>query len=311
MNPRVTVLILTYNGKHLLDDSISSYLAQDYDNFEVCIVDNGSKDNTIEYVKTKYPGVTILRTEKNLGYSGGLNFGMKYAFDEKKSDFVLITNNDVKADSKVISELVKIAISDERNGFVTGKVYYYDQPNVLQTVGKQEHPIRWNGGHIGSGEIDKGQYDKIEERYFSDDIFTLVKKKLYDEVGGYDTDFKFQGEEYDWQARAKAKGYRIMYTPYARIWHKESMTIGKASAFKLFYDSRNPMLVILKHKPPDYFRKFFWLHFKEDIMRTSLVVLKRLRMGVFFSIWAGFLSGIFWGLRKGKFTLRHFIKLEH
>ena len=308
MNPRVTVLILTYNGKHLLDDSISSYLTQDYDNYEVCIVDNGSKDNTVEYVREKYPEVTILRTEKNLGYSGGLNFGMKYAFEEKKSDFVLITNNDVKADRKVISELVKVAIVDEKNGFVTGKVYYYDNPNVLQTVGKQYHPVRWNGGHIGSGEIDNGQYDKIEERYFSDDIYTLVRKNLYEEVGGYDTDFKFQGEEYDWQARAKAKGYRIMYTPYAKIWHKESMTIGKSSAFKLFYDSRNPMLVILKHKSPDYFRKFFWLHFKRDIIRTSLVVLRRLRIFVFFSIWAGFFSGIFWGIRKGKFTFRHFIK---
>lgn len=311
MNPRVTVLILTYNGIHLLDDSISSYLAQDYNNFEVCVVDNGSRDNTVEYVKERYPEVTVLRTEKNLGYSGGLNFGMKYAFEEKKSDFVLVTNNDVKADSKVISELVKVAMTDEKIGFVTGKVYYYDQPDVIQTVGKQEHPIRWNGGHIGNGEIDNGQYDKIEERYFSDDIFTLVRKSLYDEIGGYDTDFKFQGEEYDWQARAKARGYKIVYTPYAKIWHKESMTIGKASAFKLFYDSRNPMLVILKHKSPDYFRKFFWLHFREDIVHTSLVVLKRLRFGVFFSIWAGFFSGIFWGIKKRKFTLRHFIKLGH
>lgn len=302
MNKKVIVLILSYNGKHLLEDSISSYLANDYSNFEVVVIDNGSTDGTKEWIEQNYPEVFVLRTEKNLGYSGGFNLGLDYAFNKKNADYVLITNNDVKADSKVITELVKVAETDQKIGFVTGKVYYYDNPNTLQTVGKYEDLIRWNGEHIGNKEVDVGQYDEISERIFIDDVFTLVNKRVYLDTGGYDTNFKFQCEEYDWQARAKKLGYKSFYTPYAKIWHKESMTIGKDSAFKAYYDSRNPMLVILLHKSQEFFRKYFCKHFLMGIIRGSLVKLKQIRPDVSFAIWSGFLSGIIWGFRNKKFS---------
>ena len=161
---KVIVLILSYNGKELLDDSVSSYLNNDYPNFEVVVIDNGSTDRTVEYVNNNFPDAKVIRIEKNRGYSGGFNFGLDYAFNKRKADYVLITNNDVKADSKVVSELVKVAETDPTIGFVTGKVYYYDLPDVLQTVGKHEDPVRWNGYHIGNREIDKGKYDQVVER---------------------------------------------------------------------------------------------------------------------------------------------------
>ncbi len=307
-NPYIIVLILSYNGKYLLEEAVPSYLANDYSNFKVVVIDNGSTDSTKEYVEKKWPKVKGLRTEKNLAYSGGFNFGLDYAFNKQQADYVLISNNDIKADSKVISELVKIAEQDKMIGFVTGKVYYYDQPNVLQTVGKYEDPIRWNGEHIGGREFDKGQYDEISERVFIDDIFTLVSRTVYSEVGDYDTTFKFQAEEYDWQARAKKRGFKFYYTPKAKIWHKESMTIGKNSAFKAFYDARNPMLVILKYKSPEYFRKYFWWHFRIGVIRCSLVSLKHLHLRICFNIWLGFFSGLIFGINNRMFSMNHFIK---
>jgi len=307
---KVIILILSYNGKYLLEDSISSYLANDYPSFEVVVIDNGSTDGTKEWIASNYPAVFVLRTEKNLGYSGGFNLGLDYAFNQSKADYVLITNNDVKADSKVISELVKVAETDPVIGFVTGKVYFFDKPDTFQTAGKHEDPVRWNGEHIGNREIDKGQYDQVAERIFVDDIFTLVSRKLFEDTGGYDTIFRFQAEEYDWQARAKKLGYKIFYTPFAKIWHKDSMTIGKNSAFKAYYDARNPMLVILKHKSPEFFRKYFWQHLKKGVFRSSLVSLKQIRPKVFLSIWRGFISGLIWGFKNKQFSLSHFIKRE-
>ena len=304
--PKVTVLILSYNGKELLKDSVSSYLANDYPNFEVVVIDNGSIDNTKEFVEKEFPKAKLIRLEKNRGYSGGFNFGLEYAFDKSKSKYAIITNNDVKADSKVISELVKVAEMDEMNGFVTGKVYYYDMPDTLQTVGKKEDPIYWNGGHIGSKEKDIGQYEHISERFFADDIYTLVSKKMYDEIGAYDTNFLFQSEEYDWQARAKEKGYKIMYAPGAKIWHKESMTIGKQSPFKAFFDARNPMIVIMKYKSPEFFKHFFRRYFKYNILKNSLVRIKKMRPRVAWSIWMGFFSGLKWGFKNKKLTRKHF-----
>jgi hypothetical protein len=304
--PRVIVLILSYNGKYLLQEAIDSYLENDYPNFEVVIIDNGSSDGTLEFVKEKFSKVKVIRTEKNLGYSGGFNLGLNFAFNGNGADYVLVSNNDVKADKRLISALVKEAETDEKIGFVTGKVYYYDKPNILQTVGKKEDPVRWNGDHIGNKEEDKGQYDKIYERCFIDDIFTLISKNVYKDIGGYDTMFFLQGEEYDWQARAKKSGYKIMYTPFAKLWHKESMTIGKVSALKAYYDARNPMLVILRHRSPQFFRRYFRFHVRKRIFRGSLVALKQSRLSVAIAKWQGFFSGILWGIKNKNFTLKHF-----
>ena len=310
-SPKVYVLTLNWNGKSLLDDCLTSYLENDYANFEVVMIDNGSTDDSVEYVKQNFPEVIILQNEKNLGYSGGFNVGLDYAFNRNNADYVLISNNDVKADQKVISELVKVAETDETIGFTTGKVYYYDHPNILQTVGKKSDPVRWNGGDIGVREEDRGQYDEISEKEFVDDIYTMVRRKLYLETGGYDTTFFLQCEEYDWQARAKKKGYRIMFTPFAKIWHKDSMTIGKMSSQKAYYDARNPMLVILKHKSPVYFRRYFWLHLRKDVFKVSLkALLTKFELKKAYKIWAGFFSGLYWGFKNKKFTVKHFFDIQ-
>ena len=293
--PKVIILTLNYNGKHLLDDCIESYLANDYPSFELVVIDNGSRDGSLDYVSKKFPQVLLISNANNLGYSGGFNVGLKYAFEEKKADYVLITNNDVKADIRVISELVKVALTDEKIGFVTGKVYYFEQPEILQSVGKEEDPIRWNGDHLGGREKDTGQYNEISERPFIDDIFTLVSSRLYSETGGYDTTFFLQGEEYDWQARAKKLDYKLFYTPYAKIWHKESMTLGKTSPLKAYYDARNPLIVIMKHRSVKFYRKYLSWHFRNVILRPSLrIAIKRFEFYRAWMIWKGFISALIW-----------------
>ena len=307
-NPLVIVLILSYNGKELLNDAITSYKNNDYSNFKIVVIDNGSIDNTKDYVENNFSYVTVLRIEKNRGYSGGFNVGLKYAFEVLNADYVLITNNDVKADQKIISSLVEVASDNKDIGFVTGKVLFYDRPEIIQTAGKTEHPIRWNGPHTGFGELDKGQYDYIKEIPFADDVFMLTSKSLYHDVGGYDETFFLQAEQFDWQARAKLKNYKIFYTYKAFLYHKESMTIGRLSPIKEYYNARNPMLVILKHKSPDFFRRYFWNHFIYRIVYRSSKLFFKLKFKRVFSIWKGFISGIIWGIKKRKLSLTHFLK---
>ena len=306
IKPHVIVLILTFNGKNLLLDSITSYLENDYINFTVVVVDNGSTDGTKEWVNLHFPEVFVLRTEKNLKYSGGLNFGMQYAFGEQNADYVLITNNDVKVDSLVISSLVEVAVTDSKIGFVIGKVYYYDRPDTFQTVGKGHDPVWWNIGHIGFMEKDNGQYDTIEKRAFCDDIYWLVNREVYLETGGYDTEFAFQGEDFDWQIRAKQAGYYIMYAPKAKLWHKESMTIGKNSPFKAYYDARNPLVIHMKYRTAEQFKKVF-----HDRLRTnakaSVKLLIKLHWHSFYNIWRGMGSAMLWGIRNHKLTWKHIL----
>lgn len=306
--PLVFVLTLNWNGKQITIDCVESILKSYYPNFRVVVIDNGSTDGSVKILRDKFSHhLTVLDNDTNLGYARGFNIGLKYGFEKNGADYCLIINNDIIIDPRAISELVKVAKTDENIGFVTGKVYYYDKPHILQTVGKKEDPIIWNGEHIGNKEEDKGQYDEIRERYFADDVFTLVIKGLYQDTGGYNPIFFLQGEEYDWQARAKKLGYKIMYTPYAKLWHKDSWTIGKQSAKKAYYDARNPMLVILLHKSSKFFKRYFWFHFRKGVFKSSLVSLKQKRPSVSFAKWRGFFSGIGWGMKNKKFTIRHFI----
>ena len=304
--PKVIVLILSYNGKDLLDEAIESYLNNDYENFEVVVIDNGSSDGTKSYVNEKWPEVIVLRTERNLGYSGGFNLGMNYAFNQQHSDYVLITNNDVRADKRVIAELIKVALTNQMIGFVTGKVYYYDQPKILQTTGKFGDERYWRGEHRGNKEKDIGQYDKIEKLEWCDDIFWLVSKEVYNKTGGYDEEFQFQAEDFDWQARAKNAGYFLYYAPKAKIWHKDSFTIGKSSPFKLYFDSRNPLIVHIKHRKAYQVRTLIHRTIKTNVI-LSIRYLIKLKFKYLLAIWCGFFSAVKWGLINKKLTIKHFI----
>ncbi len=305
--PFVYVLVLSYNGRKWLAECVDTLLAMDYPDFRVLVIDNGSTDGTRDYLAERYGDrIDVLWLHENYGYSGGFNHGLVYAFAAKRADYVMVINNDTAIDKKALSALVEVAVTDPMIGFVSGKVYYYEDPKRLQTCGKSEDPIRWNGEHIGWKEIDTGAYDEVAERVFLDDIYCLVSRRVYETVGGYSTTFFLQSEEYDWQARAKAKGFRLMYTPHARLWHKESMTIGKDSPLKAFYDARNPMIVLMLHRSPDYFRRYFRQHARM-VVRRSLVYAKRLRLYSALRVLHGLCSGLYWGFAHRKLTARHFI----
>lgn len=297
--PKVTVLVLSFNGRHLLEDCLNSYCNNGYKRFSILVIDNGSTDETEDYVRSEYPSVKVLRSDKNLKYSGGLNFGLDYAFSQENADYALITNNDVVADSDLIAALVDAAQNDNSIGFTIGKVYYYEKPEVFQTVGKKYDPVIWNGGHIGQGEKDTGQYDKVEERAWCDDIYWLVRREVWERTGGYDTEFAFQGEDFDWQVRAKRLGYKIMFTPHAKLWHKESMTIGRTSPFKAYYDARNPLIVHMKHREQHEYMPIIKMRFLGNLKVTPKMLLKGKILHLF-KMWRGFFSAISWGIRNKK-----------
>ena len=297
--PKVVVLILSYNGKRLLKEAISSYLANEYPNFEMAVVDNASSDGTKEYLERHWPKVHVVRTERNLGYAGGANLGLKYAFEERKADYALFTNNDVRADHNIIEALVKTASSDEKIAFTVGKVYYYDQPNVLHSVGKRYDKIRWNGGHIGRNEVDKGQYDQETERAWCDDIYWLINKAVYFDIGGYDTEFFLQGEDFDYQVRAKKAGYKIYYTPEAKLWHMTSETIGRGSSYVEYFNSRNPLIVHMKHRPreesiPCIRQK------RNELLALTPKLMIRLRFRFIYRMWLGYHSALHWGRKNNR-----------
>lgn len=304
----VVVLMLSYNGKELLGEAITSYQKNNYSNFKIVLIDNGSNDNTNEYVNDKFPNVDVIRTEKNLGYSGGFNFGLDYTFSKYNPDYVLITNNDVKADSNLISSLVNVADSNEKVGFVVGKVMFYDQPDTFQIAYKTNDPVSWQGKVVGFMEKDHGQHDITKEVAWCDDIYWLTTREVYEKTKGYDTQFKFQAEDWDWQVRVKKLGYKIYYTYKAKLWHKYSATIGTHTPLRAYYDSRNYIILHMKHREFNEFKPYATKMIKGKL-KNAFKSLVKLKIKFAYNIFAGLLSALAWGLREKKLNAVKIIQL--
>ncbi len=298
--PKVIVITLNWNGKKWLADCLDAVQTLDYPNYEVVLVDNGSTDDSVATVKSRYPAIHVIETGSNLGYSRGFNAGMAFAAT-LGAEYFLIMNNDTVIDPMALAALVETAQTQERAGFVTGKIYFHDTPHTLQTVGKKEDPILWNGNHIGWGEEDAGQYDQPAERAFVDDVMVLVNRRVYDELGGYDVQYYLQGEGFDWQVRAKKKGWKTYYTPNAKLWHKVSQSMGGfGNPIGRYFDTRSRMVVMARHAPLHRFL-LFYLHTgwkTTDSLLRGIVQRKPEKIKPRLARWLGFISGTFWLIHR-------------
>lgn len=300
MVPKVFVITLNWNGKQWLEDCLVSVLALDYPNFEVVMADNGSADGSVALVRQAFPSVHIVENGCNLGYARGFNAGLEYAA-ARGAEYFLIMNNDTVIDPGALGALIETAQVQPRAGFVTGKIYFYSRPDTLQTVGKKEDPITWNGDHIGWLERDIGQYETVEERIFVDDVMTLVDRRLYDDVGGYDGQFFLQCEEFDWQARAKQKGWKLYYTPKAKLWHRVSMSMGGAgSPIGRYFDTRSQMVVMARYQSRSRFLRYYLhtLYHVTDTLLRGLVQLDGDKIKPRLAMWLGFWAGSLWLIHR-------------
>lgn len=294
--PKVFVITLNWNRKDDTIECIDSLKKLNYPNFQIVVVDNGSVDGSVAAIRAQFPDITIIENRRNLGYAEGFNAGLKYAY-EHRADYFLILNNDTVIDSHALTQLVKVAEQDSQVGFVSGKVYFYNEPNRLQTVGKNTHPVYIIGSDIGGKEIDVGQYDEIRERDFVDDVFLLVRRCAYEQVGGYDPTFFLMYEEADWCARVRRVGFKIMYAPRSKIWHKGNLwTSTGISTTHLFYLARNQIPFVWRNASPQHFWRFLltllFSYAPPGAPRQIWRLLKHRR----FSLLAAYLRGIGSGL---------------
>lgn len=228
-NSLVMVIVLNYNQEKYTISCVHSLLKSTYKNFIIFLLDNGSEYDSylsLEETLENNDRVILQRIENNIGYRGGINYCLKEG-SKLNPMFFLIMNNDTIIDEHAIDELVNTINIYGNQAIVTGKVYHYDQPNLLQDIGytfKNEQRLLFN--RIGLNEIDSGQYDFITERAMLDDVFWLVPKKLYETIGGYSDFFWFNSEQADFALRARNENYKLIFTPYAKIWHKGSVSIG-------------------------------------------------------------------------------------
>jgi GT2 family glycosyltransferase len=246
-NPLVYIIVLTWNGKKDTLECLNSLKELVYPNYRVLVVDNASADGTAEQVRSQFPDVELIVNKDNFRFAGGNNSGIEYALS-KNADYTLLLNNDTIVDKTFIDELVLTAESDSQIGMVGPKMYYYSDPNRIWYAGGK---IEWWKGwlsHIGVRGIDNGQYCQTKETDFISGCCVLVKREVVETIGILDTAYYIYGEDVDWCIRAFRAGYRLMFEPKAKIWHKLSVsTGGHLSWFKNWNKLKSQLRIMVRY----------------------------------------------------------------
>lgn len=244
----VSIITVNFNHSYLTDDLLHSILQKNsYSNCEIIVVDNASTVNPVPGWQEKYPGITFIRSEKNLGFAGGNNLGVKVA----KGDYLFFVNNDTVFTENLVATLVQTLEQHPQVGMVSPKLLYYDQPDMLQYAGYTDmNYFTARNACIGQYETDQGQYDHLVGKTgFAHGAAMMVKREAIDKAGLMAENFFLYYEELDWCDRIKRAGFEVWVNMKACIYHKESISVGKQSALKEYFMNRNRILFIRRNAP--------------------------------------------------------------
>jgi len=256
-HPKVTIIVLNWNGKDDTLECLKSLKDLSYPNYEVLVVDNGSSDDSVSAIHQAFPEITLIETGENLGFAEGNSVGIRNASD---ADYILLLNNDTIVDSDFLGQLVQVAESNDKIGIVGPKIYYYEPKDMIWCAGILIENGRAFGipipncspMPIGCGEIDSGQYDEIKEVEAIVGCALMVKREVIEKIGLLNSDLFLIQEDVDWCLRAKRAGYSSVYAPGSKIWHKVSRSLNKSglsshtNPLTIYYWHRNWLLVV-KH----------------------------------------------------------------
>ncbi len=246
LSKAISVIIVNYNGLSHLRECLDSLRVQTLRDFEVVLVDNASSDGSVEFVKENYPEVKIIKNQRNLGYGGGNNAGIR----ESKGRYIALLNNDTKVDPQWLQKLFEAAEKDKKIGMCASKILNYYQPGIIDNTGLL---IYRDGIGRGRGRLEKdaGQYDSEEEVFSPSGCAGLYNKAMLDEIGLLDEDFFLYVEDVDIGLRGRIAGWRCVYVPDALVYHKYSATTEPYSPLKAYLVERNRIWVVIKCFPFD------------------------------------------------------------
>jgi GT2 family glycosyltransferase len=239
----ISVVIVTWNGRQYLDACLQAVQAQESVRAEIVLVDNGSSDDTVAYVRGRFPDVRVVALGSNHGFAGGSNAGAR----EARGEYLAFLNNDTVADAGWLRALRGGIHPPSRSLLVTSRVVYMHDPSVIDSAG--DGAFRWGGAYK------RLHGDRAEHAAQPVEVFgvcgaaCLMPKVVFDELGGFDDDFFASHEDVDLSYRARLRGYRCRYVPDAVVRHHGSATLGTISEFAVFQGQRNLEWVFLKNTP--------------------------------------------------------------
>lgn len=255
---RIFLIILNYNGiKETLEclESVRSANKQDID-LKVVVVDNNSKDESLKMLGG-IKDIKLLENKNNLGFSGGMNTGIKYALGQG-ADHIVLLNNDTIVHKDLFVNLEKAS----KNGdIIAPKIYFakgfefhkdrYQKNELGKVIWYAGGIIDWQniiGKHIGVDEVDKGQFEKQKEIDFATGCCLLIKRDVFEKIGYLDEKYFLYLEDMDFSFRAKNNGFKIIFDPKSILWHKNASSAGgSGSSLQEYYFTRNRLIFAFKY----------------------------------------------------------------
>ncbi len=246
--PLASVVVVNWNRKALLRACLQSLLNQRDIAFEVLLVDNGSSDGSLEMATAEFGSnprfpLRIIPNQDNRGFCEANNQGIAIA----RGEFIALLNNDAEASPQWLSALAH-CFTDPAVGMAASKILIYDQPDRIDKVGHLIYPDGQNRGR-GTGEIDRGQYDSVEEIAWPDGCAAMYRRSMLQRIGGFDEDFFAYADDAELGLRARIAGWKCLYIPQAVVRHHRGQTLGQISTRRLELIERNRVLLAAKLFP--------------------------------------------------------------
>jgi len=257
--PKVAVVIVTWNGKKFLEECLPALARQSYPKNKVktILVDNGSVDGTIDWIREKYPDIAIIKNKKNLGFAKSNNQGIKLALHDPKTKYLITLNNDTQAKKDWLENLVLFMEINKNVGISVSKMIRVSDLTIIDSAGDYFAKNTFRVVNRGYLEKDFGQFEKDAEILTACAASSIFRVKVLQETKlgkeFFDEDFGSYIEDVDLNLRARLLGWKISYAPKSVIYHVGSATASKLSKkFKEFVSRRNRILMSIKIFPNPY-----------------------------------------------------------
>lgn len=255
MKKKCSIIIPNWNGRQLLADCLHSLFLQNFKDFEVILVDNGSSDKSLEYVTSNFPQVKIIGLGKNFGFAKAVNEGVK----NSQAEYLVLLNNDTSVDKDWLKNLISCADKHPEVISVNSKLLNFYNKKIIDGVGILVNEVG-QAKSIGWQEEDKGQFEKESYIFGATGGGSLFRREEFIKVGLFDESYFMYSEEVDFAFRAQFLGYKSIYCPTAIIYHKHKASAKKMPQHIEYWQFRNMSQTIISDFPASLlFKNWRWL----------------------------------------------------
>jgi len=246
---RLAVVVLNWNGRADTLAALASLAACRLPagwQVTLMMVDNGSTDGSVEAVRREFPAVEVLALGENRRFAGGNDEGVRRAL-AAGADAVMLVNNDTEADPSLFEHLLAALDADPGAGAAAPLILFAEPRDRIWYAGGRCVPALGLAAHRGLRTRERGEYRAIETTGYLTGCCLLARREVWETVGLLDERYFIYAEDADWSLRARAAGYRLLFVPQARLWHKVSAASGAASPWKIYQRLRANLTLFARH----------------------------------------------------------------